>query len=89
MEFSYRFYTNKDCKYLPCHKVENIEEFNCLFCYCPLYLLEDCKGNYVMTQGIKDCSNCLIPHRPNGYDHINKLLGDEIARRMEINLSKE
>lgn len=88
MENSYRFFNNKDCKYFPCHKIENSDEFNCLFCYCPLYLLEECGGNYKMTNGVKDCSDCLIPHRPKGYDHINKVLGEEISRRREINLSK-
>ena len=40
------------------------DDFNCLFCYCPLYALgEDCKGNFTYTvDGIKDCSNCNIPH---------------------------
>ena len=81
MENSYRFYTNKDCIYLPCHKVDSTEDFNCMFCYCPLYFLKECGGNYNDSSGIKDCSNCLIPHRPNGYDYIN----EKIA---EVNISK-
>jgi Zn-finger protein len=33
--------------------------------------LEDCGGNYSLTDnGIKDCSNCLIPHKANNYDAI-------------------
>jgi Zn-finger protein len=71
MENSFRFYRNLDCAYFPCHKVENEEEFNCLFCYCPLYFLKECGGKHEDKYGIKDCSNCLIPHRPNGYDYIN------------------
>jgi len=59
MENSYRFYNNKDCKYLPCHKVGNVEEFNCMFCYCPLYLLEDCGGKYISNYGVKDCTDCI------------------------------
>ena len=81
MENSYRFYRNLACDYFPCHKVENKEEFNCMFCYCPLYLLEDCGGNFKDNLGIKDCSTCLIPHRPKGYDYINEKL-------MEINMGK-
>ncbi len=81
MENSYRFYTNKDCIYLPCHKVDSTEDFNCMFCYCPLYFLEECGGNHDDSSGIKDCSNCLIPHRPNGYDYIN----EKIA---EVNIEK-
>lgn len=67
MKNSSSFFANKDCEYYPCHKVENEEEFNCLFCYCPLYALGDkCGGNLSFTEsGIKDCSNCNIPHRPD------------------------
>ncbi|WP_409228549.1 cysteine-rich small domain-containing protein [Gudongella sp. SC589] len=71
MENSYRFYRNTACEYFPCHKVENKEEFNCMFCYCPLYLMEDCGGNFRLLDGIKDCTGCIIPHKPNGYDYIN------------------
>ena len=42
---SYRFFQNKECEYFPCHKTENEEEFNCLFCYCPLYREKKCIGN--------------------------------------------
>lgn len=66
------YFQNKDCPYFPCHQTEG-ECFNCLFCYCPLYALgEDCGGNFTYTkEGIKDCSNCMIPHSPNGYDYVN------------------
>ena len=42
MENSHRYFRNVDCAYFPCHEVKNPEEFNCLFCYCPLYFIEDC-----------------------------------------------
>ena len=73
MDNSYRFFQNTSCEYFPCHKSSDISEFNCLFCYCPLYALgEKCGGNCTYTEnGIKDCSNCLIPHNPKGYDYIN------------------
>jgi Zn-finger protein len=73
MENSHRFFQNRSCPYFPCHPVEDDTEFNCLFCYCPLYALGDrCGGNCVYTDdGIKDCSRCLLPHRPKGYDYIN------------------
>ena len=55
----YAFFANTACEYYPCHAVEPGEPFNCLFCYCPLYLLGSrCGGNFVM------------PHRPGGYDVI-------------------
>ena len=43
MSNSSKFFANKDCEYYPCHKMEG--DLNCLFCYCPLYHLEDCPGN--------------------------------------------
>lgn len=73
MENSHRFFQNKDCRYFPCHKVKDSSAFNCLFCYCPLYALGDnCGGNCSYTEnGIKDCSNYLIPRSPEDYDYIN------------------
>ena len=76
MENSYRFFANTACVYRPCHEVDDVEDFNCLFCYCPLYFLEDCGGNNKNNNGIKDCSDCLIPHRPGGYDYINAKIGE-------------
>ncbi len=72
MKNSYSYFENRECEYFPCHKVSDDSEFNCLFCYCPLYPLGDkCGGNPVYTpDGIKDCSRCLLPHRPEGYDYI-------------------
>ena len=53
----YAFFSNKECEYFPCHAGADPENFNCLFCYCPLYALGDkCGGNFRMTEtGIKDC----------------------------------
>ena len=69
---SYRFFQNKECEYFPCHAVTDPANFNCLFCYCPLYALGDqCGGAFTYTeQGIKDCSKCLKPHRQESYDRI-------------------
>ncbi len=66
---SYDYFQNKDCPYFPCHEGMDTEQFSCLFCYCPLYALGDkCGGNFTYTeQGIKDCTNCLIPHRRENY----------------------
>lgn len=72
----YKYFTNEQCEYYPCHEANKDGFFNCLFCFCPLYSMkEDCGGNHVYTEsGIKDCSNCLIPHLENGYEYIiNKL----------------
>lgn len=78
---NYKFNNNKDCEFFPCHKVDKPEEFNCMFCYCPLYMLgENCGGNFRYTlQGIKDCSNCILPHiKEFGYAHIQKKMMEVI-----------
>ena len=72
MNQNYKFFNHKDCEYFPCHKTNDPDNFNCLFCYCPLYALKDkCGGNFRYTDnGIKDCSNCFLPHRRDNYDYI-------------------
>lgn len=74
----YKFFSHTKCEFFPCHAIDNKEEFNCLFCYCPLYALgENCGGNFKYAgNGIKDCSECLIPHRKNNYDYIMTKFGD-------------
>ena len=74
---NYAFFQNKDCEYFPCHKCTDPENFNCLFCYCPLYALgENCGGNFIYTEnGIKDCSACLRPHRRENYEKILESMG--------------
>lgn len=78
-ERHYAFFQNRDCEYFPCHETKHPEDFNCLFCYCPLYALgRGCGGNFRYTEaGIKDCSGCLFPHRRENYDRVT-------ARFMEI-----
>ena len=69
---NYEFFQNRECEYFPCHQGADPENFNCLFCYCPLYALGDeCGGAFCyLPNGIKDCSNCLKPHRRGNYDKI-------------------
>ncbi|MDU2660917.1 MAG: cysteine-rich small domain-containing protein [Clostridioides difficile] len=69
---NYKFFNHKDCEFFPCHKTNKPEEFNCLFCYCPLYALgENCGGNFKNTdKGIKDCSSCILPHKKDNYNYI-------------------
>ncbi len=68
----YDFFQNKECEYFPCHKGVAEACFSCLFCYCPLYALEEnCGGNFSYTEnGIKDCSGCTRPHRRECYPEI-------------------
>lgn len=87
MNNNYKFFQNRDCEFFPCHKVKDEDKFNCLFCYCPLYLDENCIGSpsYLINrrgQRIKDCSSCLVVHRPEMYDKVIAHLRrqDEILR---------
>ncbi|MGE4352784.1 MAG: histidine phosphatase family protein [Oscillospiraceae bacterium] len=68
----YSFFQNKACEYFPCHATKRPENFNCIFCYCPLYALgENCGGNFRYTEnGDKDCSGCLVPHMRENYGKI-------------------
>jgi Zn-finger protein len=68
----YKFTQNRNCEYFPCHKIKE-DEFNCLFCYCPLYVLKDkCGGNpQFFEDGTKSCKNCVKPHmKETGFDFI-------------------
>jgi Zn-finger protein len=69
---SFRYFRNTDCKYFPCHKV-NPDEFNCLFCFCPVYFAI-CPGTpeYIEKDGTvyKNCADCEYPHIPENYDAV-------------------
>ena len=78
---SYRFFQNRACAYFPCHDGIAADEFNCLFCFCPLYALGkacggDCRYN---GKGRKDCSACAFPHRRENYDRIVERYDDIMA----------
>lgn len=83
----FKFVQNRNCEYFPCHSGVAEAEFNCLFCYCPLYALGDgCGGSFSYTrEGIKDCSTCLRPHIRENYDGICSCLGKvmELAKKPE------
>ena len=85
----YKFFQNRDCEYFPCHRGVKQEDFNCLFCYCPLYALgKNCGGNFqFLENGIKDCSKCLRPHCRESYDRIMSQMGDvlELAKKQGEN----
>ena len=82
---NYKFFQHRECEFFPCHKTEDEENFNCLFCYCPLYALgENCGGNFKYTEdGIKDCSDCLVPHKKKNYEYIMNKFDEivEVARK--------
>lgn len=77
------FFTNRDCPYFPCHEGIDLERFNCLFCYCPLYALGPrCGGNFSYTEkGAKDCSRCTLTHNGN---EGNRLVNERFAMLAEL-----
>lgn len=81
----YNFFQNRECEYFPCHKGVQEQDFNCLFCYCPLYCLGDrCGGSFAyLDNGIKDCSGCTKPHRRENYEKIMEKMAQvmELAKR--------
>lgn len=88
MSKNYSYFCHKDCEFFPCHKGADMDDFNCLFCYCPLYAMgRECGGRFTYTpDGIKDCSACLYPHRRENYDSIIKRLYE--FRRSEYTNNK-
>lgn len=83
----YSFFSHKECEYFPCHATNDPDNFNCLFCYCPLYALgERCGGNFRYTEkGLKDCSGCMLPHKWENYSYITGKYTEimELAKKRE------
>lgn len=80
MSENYKFVQNGTCEYFPCHKTSAPEHFNCLFCFCPLYMLKkECGGNFKHVNGVKDCSDCMVPHGGNGYAHVMSKMKQVVA----------
>ena len=77
MKNSTSFFRNTECEYFPCHKTDDTENFNCLFCYCPLYHMADCPGTpKKLPNDIKDCTHCTFPHY--NYDAVIDALRKEV-----------
>ena len=82
-----QFFSHKECEYYPCH--EGVEELNCLFCYCPFFLLEDCPGNpewkVSENDGVrrKSCAGCTFPHRKENYPEIIRNIKEKCLKRKE------
>ena len=72
----YAFFRHDKCEYFPCHEGIDPADFNCLFCYCPLYFLgERCGGKFFYTKtGVKNCVNCTVPHERANYGRITAIL---------------
>lgn len=79
------FFQNRACPYFPCHEGLSPEDFNCMMCYCPLYLMgSSCGGNFVyLSNGIKSCEFCTRPHDPGRWDEMMEMCREavRIARK--------
>lgn len=73
----YSYFSHRACEYFPCHPGADPQNFNCLFCFCPLYPLgRACGGGFVyLPDGRKDCSGCLYPHLRENYGDIIRRCG--------------
>lgn len=90
---TYPFFTHRACRFFPCHEGIDPDEFNCLFCYCPLYALgPDCEGDYTYNaKGYKDCTACTLPHRGDaGTEHVKRHYAAlaQLAARPEEGMAK-
>jgi Zn-finger protein len=85
MSENYKFNQNRKCEFFPCHETVDEDSFNCLFCYCPLYMLGDgCGGNPSYTgKGIKDCSKCAYPHVGKSFDFVMSKMPVVIEKAMK------
>ncbi len=72
---SHSFFQNTECRYFPCHEGVDRRQFNCLFCYCPLYTLGDgCGGNFTYNEkGNKNCRACIRVHTPRAAEIIKDM----------------
>ena len=81
------FFQNRECRFFPCHQGVAEEEFNCLFCYCPLYTLgKRCGGNFTYTEkGVKSCKDCAFPHQKENYGRMISRFEEikAVVRRMD------
>ena len=73
MNNSHKFFKNQECEYFPCHSEPKPGDFNCLFCFCPLYypLGDKCGGSFTYNaKGVKKCDSCHLPHTPEYFEVI-------------------
>ncbi len=77
----YPFFSHTECDHFPCHEGVDPDRFNCLFCYCPLYVLgPECGGRFTYTEkGVKNCTGCSIPHDGDAGTLLVKARFGEIA----------
>ena len=83
----YPFFTHRECEWFPCHEGIDPNDFNCLFCFCPLYLLgPDCGGDfYYAENGTKCCEHCTRMHvRDVGTTIVQKMLFEKDEKEESV-----
>ena len=87
----YSYFSHKKCEFFPCHKGADPEDFNCLFCYCPLYALGDkCGGNFKYNEkGFKDCTNCQLPHKRKNYGYVTGKYQELAAMMQKVRAAEQ
>ena len=79
MENSDKYFENRKCKYYPCH--QDMQDINCMFCYCPFYNVVNCPGKYKYIESngrqIKECTVCTFPHKAENYEVIIAILSNK------------
>ena len=84
MENNHKYFINRNCKYFPCHKILDDNDFNCMFCFCPLYSFgSECGGNFKFSgeKKIKNCIDCILPHKPEYYS----IIMEKLKERNKLN----
>ena len=91
MEKEYAYFSHKKCEYFPCHPAADPDNFNCLFCFCPLYVLgRACGGNFrYLPNGRKDCSRCLFPHLRENYGAVTGRYQEILSAANELENIRE
>lgn len=74
MKNSYKFFENLGCKYYPCHSGIKKGEFNCLYCFCPIFVV--CKRH-----SKSGCEFCKVPHDKGSYKFMMLELNNMVLHR--------
>lgn len=74
---SHKYFQNESCKFFPCKPGEP----NCLLCYCPLYLLDNCGGDWQIFNDMKDCSGCHMTDGESGWLYVVECLREELNKQ--------
>ena len=79
---AYSFFCNHECECFPCHNANEGQDFNCLFCFCPLYIMNDCGGKFkYLNNGVKDCSDCSLPHDREQYGYVTGMIQQSALKK--------